>query len=138
MADSIRHSQTGNARNIFCVGMLSSEVSGPGRRSKTRFPIALQIRYRTFGTPEFSGSGKTVNLSSQGIFIAAKGQHELSVGAGVEILADWPVLLDGTTPLQLKVLGRVVRSDTSGFAVSFTNKNTEFQITKKGPEAFTG
>jgi hypothetical protein len=66
-----------------------------------------------------AGRGRTVNLSSQGSLIAAE-NHGVHVGAKLEIVIEWPVLLNRTVPLDLKILGRVVRSDKSSFGVAFT------------------
>jgi hypothetical protein len=56
-----------------------------------------------------------VNMSSGGVLIASK--HEISVGARVEMNIEWPYLLDWRVPLRLVAEGRVVRSETSSFAL---------------------
>ena len=57
-------------------------------------------------------------MSSGGLLIAADQRTE--VGAKVELNVEWPSLLDGSIPLQLVAVGRVVRCLESGFALSFT------------------
>jgi len=89
------------------------------RRSKIRYPVSLNVKYRTVGRSDrISGVGRTLNMSSGGLLIAADQRTE--VGAKVELNVEWPSLLDGMIPLQLVAIGRVVRCLESGFALAFT------------------
>ncbi len=89
------------------------------RRTKNRYPIALNVKYRTLGRyHRISGLGRTINLSSSGMLVESE-QH-LAEGARLEVNIEWPSLLDGLIPLQVVALGRVVRSFESGFALSFS------------------
>jgi hypothetical protein len=89
------------------------------RRSKIRYPVSLNVKYRTVGrSNRISGVGRTLNMSSGGLLIAA--DQRTQVGAKIELNVEWPSLLDGTIPLQLVAVGRVVRCLESGFALSFT------------------
>ena len=56
-------------------------------------------------------------MSSGGPLIAADQRTE--VGAK-KTNVEWPSLLDGSIPLQLVAVGRVVRCLEAGFALSFT------------------
>jgi hypothetical protein len=86
------------------------------RRSKVRFPLELPVRYRTLGREgPFAGVGRVVNFSSGGVLVAH--QHEIQEGARMELNIEWPFLLNGQVPLQLVMLGKVVRCETSSFAV---------------------
>ena len=88
------------------------------RRSKIRYPVALNVRYRTLGRHHrTSGLGRTVNLSSGGMLVAA--EEKMTVGTRLEVNLEWPSLLDGLIPLQLVAVGKVIRSVESGFALSF-------------------
>ena len=88
------------------------------RRSRVRYPVQLTVRYRTMGRKKhFNGIGQTLNMSSAGLLVAAT--HEVSAGARMEVNIEWPLLLDGTVPLQLVAVGKVVRCADSSFAVSF-------------------
>ena len=88
------------------------------RRSRMRFPLQLQARYRTLGgTQQVRGIGWAVNLSSGGALVVS--EHEIPAGARVEVSIPWPSLLEGKIPLQLVTLGRVVRCAGVSFAVSF-------------------
>ena len=89
------------------------------RRSKTRYPITLNVRYRTLGRyRRLTGMGRTMNLSSAGMLVVA--EQRLNVGARLEVNIEWPSLLDGVIPLQVTALGKVVRCVESGFALSFS------------------
>jgi hypothetical protein len=89
------------------------------RRSKIRYPVSLNVKYRTVGrSNRISGVGRTLNMSSGGLLIAADQRTE--IGAKIELNVEWPSLLDGAIPLQLVAVGRVVRCLEVGFALSFT------------------
>src|ERR1700730_6670436 len=78
------------------------------RRSKIRYPVTLNVRYRTLGrSHRISGMGRTLNMSSGGLLIDADQRTE--VGARIELNIEWPSMLDGQIPLQLVAVGRVVR-----------------------------
>ena len=93
-----------------------SEISG-NRRSKKRFPIDLPIQYKILrkylvtGT----GTGTTVDISSGGIAFVAN--ESFKIGAHVELSVGWPMLLNGSCPMQLVIEGRVVRSNGSLTAI---------------------
>jgi len=89
------------------------------RRSRVRFPIELRVRYRTLGRGEpLAGVGWVVNVSSGGVLLAY--QDEIRAGTLMELNIEWPSLLDGRVPLQLVMLGRVVRCEVSGLAVALS------------------
>jgi hypothetical protein len=95
-----------------------SHVLPVERRLKTRFPLQLQMRYRTVGrTPHVAGDGLAVNMSSGGALVVS--EHEIRGGDRVEISIEWPSLLDGRIRLQLVTAGKVVRSTGVSFALSF-------------------
>jgi hypothetical protein len=86
------------------------------RRFKVRFPLELRVSYRTLGpgSPR-AGEGWVVNMSRDGILVSS--QHEIAVGASVELNIEWPSLLHGRIPLRFVTVGEVVRNDASTFAV---------------------
>jgi hypothetical protein len=89
------------------------------RRSKVRFPVMLNVRYRTIGRfNRITGLARSVNMSSGGILLAS--EHRMAVGTRLEVNIEWPSLLDGMVPLQLVAFGKVIRCMESGFALSFT------------------
>jgi hypothetical protein len=90
---------------------------GWDRRSKSRFPLRLGVRYRILsGGPLLIGVGRTVNMSSCGLLIATE-EVKVNTGSRLQVTVDWPTLLHGTTPLQLIVSCRVTRSLPEEFAV---------------------
>ncbi len=103
------------------------------RRSNLRFPLALDARFVERRTP-VAGTGQTVNLSSSGALITS--QHRIRVGVLVELFVDWPIRLDGTTPLQFVAIGRVVRSAPGAFALAL--QRHEFRTAKKRPQSAFG
>ena len=64
------------------------------RRSKFRFGIQRELRYKVSedGTTVAAGTGQTINLGSGGIAFAA--QHELKPTAFVELSISWPAQLN--------------------------------------------
>ncbi|HLG98713.1 MAG TPA: PilZ domain-containing protein [Bryobacteraceae bacterium] len=91
---------------------------GNERRTKARYPLELTLQYQTLGMQDsISGAGRTVNVSSSGVFFAA--QHDIDQGARVKITMEWPTLLNGITPLQLVTTGKVVRSQDLNVGVEF-------------------
>jgi len=80
------------------------------RRSRFRFPIQREVRYRVLSDDRFieTGLGRTVNLSSRGV--AFRIDHDLTPGSLVELSISWPVLLDDRCPVRLVTYGRILRS----------------------------
>ena len=88
------------------------------RRSKARYPVKLMVRYRTIGrSNSVNGVGQTLNMSSGGLLVSA--EREIPAGSRLEVNVEWPLLLNGTVPLQLVAHGKVVRGGGSEFAVCF-------------------
>jgi hypothetical protein len=109
----------------------SHELSRTERRAKVRYPIRLSVRYRGRRMGGVTGVGLTLNLSSSGILVESPRQQKVGVGTRLEVSVEWPVMLDGTSPLQLVVRGRVVRSEMLRFAVSF--QGYQFRTMRRGP-----
>ncbi len=80
------------------------------RRSKSRFPIQRELRYKVLRDRRVveAGTGKTLNLGSAGV--AFRVDHDLAPGVLVELSISWPVLLDDTCPVRLVAFGRLLRS----------------------------
>jgi hypothetical protein len=93
------------------------------RRSRSRYPLALGVRFH-FRIKDLliSGQGRTVNFSAGGLLIASQhstSHDEVPTGTRVQMIIDWPVLLDGKIALQLHAAGRVVRKGSDDFAATF-------------------
>lgn len=84
-----------------------------GRRERVRFPLALAVEYVLAGC---NHTGVTANLSSAGIFVAARAIPP--VNKQIKLSIDWPALLDGSCPLRLVVVGRVRRVNRYGMALA--------------------
>jgi len=80
------------------------------RRSKRRFSIAQEVKYRLLYGERIgeAGTGKTMNISSGGVCFTT--DAPLAPGLPVELAIQWPALLRGTVPLRLVTYGIVVRS----------------------------
>jgi hypothetical protein len=89
------------------------------RRRRLRFPIELPARYTVIGQRPIEGTGWTVNLSSHGALIESS--QELSAGASVRVVIEWPVLLGNVRPLALHIRGKIVRSEQGLVAVAFSS-----------------
>ena len=83
----------------------------------TRYPLVLEIRYTTTGlfVLQGAGTGRTIDMSSSGLRFAA---HEpLPTGQAIEMLVEWPVMLEGDIRLHLALSGVVVRTHGTEVAV---------------------
>jgi hypothetical protein len=98
------------------------------RREKFRYRLNLGVRFGSSGEGSgLSGEGMIVNISSGGVLVASSDQPP--VGEFVEMRIDWPSLLDGRIPLQLIVVGRILRQGPSRFAATF--KRHEFRTMQR-------
>jgi len=79
------------------------------RRQTDRFPIERDLRYKVLSKRggEDAGEGKTVNISSGGIYFTA--EHLLVPGRRVELSISWPAQLNQNCALRLVARGRVLR-----------------------------
>jgi hypothetical protein len=90
--------------------MMPEETTQTERRSKMRFPIHRDLRYKLLedSTVIESGMGETIDMASGGM--AFQIEHPLKVGAFIELSISWPVLLDDSCAMRLIVFGRIVRA----------------------------
>lgn len=88
------------------------------RRGKRRFQIEQEVRYKMLYGQRIAetGNGKTVNISSGGIWFSTESM--LTTGMPVEVSMTWPVLLNDNCPMKLMIYGCVVRSNERGAAVA--------------------
>jgi hypothetical protein len=88
------------------------------RRVKSRYRLELKARFQALGAdgPD-AGVGQTVNISSSGMLLACAGN--IPEGTRLKVYIEWPSLLNGTTPLQLITVGRVVRCEEVGVSIAF-------------------
>jgi hypothetical protein len=88
------------------------------KRKSNRFPVQQDLRYRAIDhwDGKLTGTGLTLDMSGSGIRFSI--QERIPLGRIVEVSVDWPVQLDGTCPLKMVVVGRVVRSEANWAALS--------------------
>jgi hypothetical protein len=103
------------------------------RRSKWRFGIQREMRYKLLKEDVIiaAGNGHTLDISSSGISFI--GQHELPEGAFIELSVSWPVLLGDTCPMRLNVFGRVVRNTGCRTACTIDKYEFRTQARKANP-----
>lgn len=87
------------------------------QRSHSRDAVELDLRYKVSwrGRVLHEGARKPGGLSSRGIFFRI--ERRLPRGLPAERSIDWPMPLEGTFQLQLRIAGRSVRSSHAGTAV---------------------
>jgi len=73
----------------------------------------------------------TVDFSSHGVLISAAQSQIPPQGSKLHVVVEWPVPLDGKTPLQFVVRGKVLRVGPGTFALLF--ERYEFHIRKPRP-----
>jgi len=87
------------------------------RRSTPRFPLELELICGRLkgGRVRKAKSGRTKNLSSQGVLFTSDEPYE--IGAMLWLSIAWPASRDGER-VELSILGRVLRSDSEGTALA--------------------
>lgn len=95
------------------------QFPGGERRSSTRYPLSLELRYtvQIRHRPVEAGYGRIVDLSSSGLRFTA--ERPLETGLRVELAILWPLVLEGGVQLQLAVSGTVIRTDGYDAALQF-------------------
>jgi hypothetical protein len=93
-------------------------AGGPDRRGKRRFAIDRDVKYRVLRADRVAeqGTGRTVNISSSGVYFTS--ENTLPLAAPLELSISWPALLNESCPMKLTIHGSVVRSDAHGTAVN--------------------
>ena len=107
--------------NIFPVPRLAQ----PERRQSFRYPFTAHAQCILAGNRI---QAKIQDIGSGGVFL--KTDRMLRPCESIQVLIDWPVLLDQRCPLRLVIFGKVLRSDESGSAVKLIHY--EFRIRPKG------
>jgi PilZ domain len=87
------------------------------RRLSRRYPIAADLEYRAVGSDgaAIEGMGRSVNLSANGILFQS--DRALRAGMRIELSIAWPARLNDSLALNLRVSGRVSRSDGNCHAI---------------------
>lgn len=79
------------------------------RRASRRYEMPLRLRWKVLRRKRLleTGTGTTVDLSSTGILFET--DTELPLDGAIKLFIAWPILLDGSLPIQLVVAGRITR-----------------------------
>jgi hypothetical protein len=87
------------------------------QRAHRRYPISLSVDYKLLkkGRVDHTGSGETLNVSSGGACFRCA--ESLPAGGAIELVMNWPFLLEGVCPLKLVMRGRIVRSEGERIAI---------------------
>jgi hypothetical protein len=104
---------------------VAKETIRGDRRLQRRYPLELDLEFRIIdGDKVVSiGTGKTGNISSGGVlFHAADGVPK---GHHVELSVRWPAVLGNAPFIELRITGRMVRSDSNGVAMRMSRYHFE-------------
>jgi hypothetical protein len=101
------------------------------RRSKSRFALRREMRYKLMDGSKVigTGTGSTLDISSGGAAFTTA--ECLNPGTAIEISVSWPALLNGMCAIRLVGCGQVIRS-TAGTAACSISK-FEFRTQAKVP-----
>jgi c-di-GMP-binding flagellar brake protein YcgR len=103
------------------MGCREIQVANDGirgdRRIQRRYPIALELEYKVMagGAVIATGTGRTGNISSGGVLFLT--EEKLTEGPAVELSIRWPAMSGDVSFVELRMSGRIVRSDANGTAV---------------------
>ena len=112
---------------------VKTEKSKDDRRGADRFPIEREVRFKVLNrkNAEEVGSGKTINMSSNGVLFTT--DQYLIPGRRLEIAISWPAQLNSKVALKLVARGRVVRCDEGRAAIEIHQYEFRTQSTP-GPQ----
>jgi len=99
------------------------------RRQHQRFPITAASRFIVSGS---RGQATTTDISSGGVYL--KTEQILPIGKQIQVLIDWPALLDQRCPLRLVITGKILRSNEGGTAIGILRY--DFRIRPKSAAPF--
>jgi hypothetical protein len=106
--------------------------SAAERRATKRFPIEQDLQYKVLdhrATVPENGAGKTLDISSKGVFFGT--EQQLRPGKRIEVSVNWPALLEGGCPLKFVAVGRVVRADENRAAMHIEQYEFRTRRTKE-------
>ena len=80
------------------------------RRMDKRYEMELELTYKVIRGHRVvqHGYGKTVTMSRGGLAFTT--ERPLPAGCAIELAIEWPIPLYGRYPLQLRMMGHVVRN----------------------------
>jgi hypothetical protein len=96
--------------------MASVDIIRGDRRANRRYTFEMPLRFLyPSGDSRRLGCGQTLDLSRKGIRFVSDDPPPSDTD--VELRIEWPFLLQNVCPLELRVWGRVLRSDDGGTVV---------------------
>jgi PilZ domain len=103
------------------------------RRKQRRYPIALELEYKVMEGCEMvgTGAGTTGNISSGGLLFLTTGI--LVAGLAVKLSIRWPAESGGPSFIELRMAGRIVRSDANGTALEVCRYHFQKSVTPAPP-----
>jgi hypothetical protein len=108
------------------------KISPEERRTRRRFSMQMEARWRVMGDQDLWHKCATANISSGGVLVETGNPPRH--GTRVELHIDWPVQLYGTVPLKLVITGEVLRSAGTQMAVQMNYRSL---VTKaRTPKSF--
>ena len=96
------------------------------RRSHQRYPLTLDVEYKLLERKRVQrkGLGRTINISARGVLFGTSDLLPILIDLlssdSVQLLINWPFLLDGSIPLKLLMYGKIVRVASNRIAVRVT------------------
>jgi hypothetical protein len=84
----------------------------------------VEFRFGALRASIPGGKAWTISISSRMILIEP--DHRIRIGQRLQVVIDWPALVDDRIPLKLHVTGRTVSTDETGLAIEV--KTYEFRI----------
>ena len=108
-----------------------SEALTADRRQHRRYPLHLEGEYwlsRKAGIKNH-GFGRTLDISSGGVLFEADDPWPFQ--GDVELLLEWPAVLEEVYPLKLRIRGTIVR--TQGRSIAVDLRHYEFRIAESLP-----
>src|SRR5215472_8204634 len=96
------------------------------RRSHQRYPLSLDVEYKLLERKlvQRKGLGRTINISARGVLFGISDLLPILIDLlssdSVQLVINWPFLLDGSIPLKLLMYGNFVRVRGNTIAVRVT------------------
>lgn len=91
---------------------LKQPIGAPGRPEHLRFPVSVAVEYVT---KELRGTGTALAISGRDVLIRTA--DSLPSGNRVELLIEWPSVLEGWSPWYLMINGKILRSTQNAAAI---------------------
>lgn len=104
---------------------MANETIRGDRRLQRRYPLELDLEFRIMDGDEVvaQGAGRTENISSGGVLFEA--EDDIRHGHQVELAVRWPAVLGASPFIELRISGRMVRTDAHRGAIRMSRYHFE-------------